>query len=63
MKPTITIIFSPDGSSKVETNGFTGKSCIDASKFLESEFGVSAVRIKPEFYHADTTQRIEQRQS
>lgn len=31
----ITIIVGPDGKTKVETHGFDGQSCVNASKFIE----------------------------
>jgi hypothetical protein len=36
---TIELIVSPDGTSKVETKGFTGSSCQQASRFLENALG------------------------
>lgn len=36
---TIELIVSPDGSSKVETKGFAGSNCQQASRFLESALG------------------------
>ena len=37
MNQTITIIVAPDGKTKVETNGFAGQSCRDASKFISPD--------------------------
>ena len=39
MKRIIEIIVSPEGKTAVETKGFTGSSCRDASKFLEDALG------------------------
>ncbi len=39
MKQIIEIIVSPKGEPRVETRGFTGSSCQDASKFLEQALG------------------------
>ena len=36
---TIEIIISPSGESRVETKGFAGSTCRDASRFLESALG------------------------
>mgnify|MGYP002626826558 CR=1 FL=1 len=36
---TIEIIVSPDGSTQIETKGFAGESCRDASRFLEESLG------------------------
>jgi len=54
MKTTILMTFSADGSSKVETKGVKGKSCMDATKFLETEFGSSAIKLKPDYYQQET---------
>jgi hypothetical protein len=35
----IEIIVSPTGETKLETKGFTGSSCRDASKFMEEALG------------------------
>ena len=32
-------VVSPDGQSRVETRGFVGSSCREASQFLESALG------------------------
>ncbi len=36
---TIELIVSPDGSSRVETKGFAGSDCQQASRFLEQALG------------------------
>ena len=36
---TIELIVSPDGSSRVETHGFVGSQCQQASRFLELALG------------------------
>ena len=35
----IEVIVSPTGETKIETKGFAGSSCRDASKFLEEALG------------------------
>ena len=48
---TIEIIVSPKGESRIETKGFVGNSCREASKFIESALGkTSTETLKPEFY-------------
>jgi hypothetical protein len=43
-----------NGASKIETKGFKGKSCMQASKFLEDALGTRADSIlKPEYYEFD----------
>ncbi len=51
MKKTIEIVVSPTGETKVETKGFTGGECRDASKFVEQALGQrTAEQLKGEFY-------------
>ena len=48
---SITIIVKPDGKAVVETTGFYGTSCKDASRFIEQALGKQqAETIKPEYY-------------
>ena len=39
MTQTIEVVVSPLGEVKVETKGFTGSSCRQASRFLEEALG------------------------
>ena len=39
---TITIVVSPDGETHVETQGFAGASCREASRALEQALGRQA---------------------
>ena len=39
MNRIIEIIVAPDGSSRLETKGFAGSSCLVASRFLEAALG------------------------
>ena len=55
---TIEITVSPRGETKIETRGFTGHSCREASKFLEQALGTrTAESLTPEFHQ---TPSIEQ---
>ncbi len=48
---TIEITVAPDGQSKVETKGFSGAQCRDASRFIETALGQSVKeQLKPEFH-------------
>ena len=48
---TIEITVSVKGETQVETKGFTGSECREASKFLESALGKAAGEtLKPEFH-------------
>jgi hypothetical protein len=47
----IEITISPRGETKVETRGFTGGACREASRFLEQALGQRASeQLTPEFY-------------
>jgi Protein of unknown function (DUF2997) len=55
---TIEVIITPDGKSRVETNGFTGSDCREASRFLEKALGQSThEQLKPEFHQVATKQQ------
>ena len=36
---TIEIVVSPEGKSRVETRGFAGSNCREASRFIEAALG------------------------
>lgn len=57
---TIEITVAPDGQSKVETKGFSGTQCQQASRFIEQALGAPVKeRLKPEFYvRAENTQQL-----
>ena len=59
----VEIIVDPKGNSKVETKGFSGSECVEASKFVEQALEKeTASRNTAEFYQSATTQnRIETR--
>lgn len=59
----ITADFGPDGSVKIEAHNFTGRSCEEATQFLEDALGVAGPRKKKaEYYKASrkavNTQRL-----
>ena len=55
---TIEIIVAPNGQSKVETKGFTGSECREASRFIEQALGLQTGEVlKAEFHQSATTQR------
>ena len=55
---TIEIIVAPNGQSKVETKGFTGSECRDASRFIEQAIGQLTNEIlKSEFHQTATAQQ------
>ena len=48
---TIEIIVTPKGESRVETKGFIGSECREASRFVESALGkMSSETLKPTFH-------------
>ena len=53
---TIEVIVSPNGQTRLETKGFAGSQCRDASKLLESALGkITEERLTAE-YHQTTTE-------
>ena len=51
MSRTIEVIISPDAVTRVEAKGFTGSSCLEATKFLEECLGETLSRqLKPEVH-------------
>jgi len=54
---TIEIIVDPQGNSQVQTKGFSGSSCLAASKFIEHALGQQTSQgTTPEFYAAQSVQ-------
>ncbi|WP_146458615.1 DUF2997 domain-containing protein [Rubripirellula tenax] len=61
---TIDVIVSPVGASRIETNGFTGDQCRQASAFLEQALGLAEnERLKAEFYKTEVRDHQQARQS
>ncbi len=59
MSKIIEIVISPEGRTTVQTSGFTGSACRDASKFLEVALGQRMSEdLTAEFYQ---TQQAKQR--
>jgi hypothetical protein len=58
MSRVIEVIVSPTGETTVQTKGYAGSDCLQASKFLEQALGVTtADRKSAEFYQTQTTQQ------
>ena len=59
----IEVIVSPTGQTRVQTKGFSGASCREASKSLEEALGHSIhEQLTAEFYQSATTEnRVEQK--
>jgi Protein of unknown function (DUF2997) len=62
MARIIEVVVSPQGAATVQTKGYSGGACLQASKFLEKALGVTTTDHKtPEFYQAaQNEQHIQQ---
>jgi hypothetical protein len=59
----IELIVSPKGETTLQTKGFAGGDCLNASKFLEQALGVSTADQKTsDFYQAALTEQQVQQQ-
>lgn len=62
MTKTIEIIVSPKGETSVQTKGFTGGACREASKFIEGTLGSrTGEQLTAEFHQTESI-RQENRQ-
>lgn len=53
MSRVIEIMIAPDGSSRIETLGFVGSGCREATRFIERALGQSlSQQLKAEFHQA-----------
>jgi hypothetical protein len=60
----IEIIVTPQGKTTVQTLGFTGASCRDASRFLEQALGErTSEYLTAEFHQAQSSQQQQQHQA
>lgn len=61
MKRTLVVIISPTGETKLETRGFVGASCREASAFLEQALGAKTdERLTAEFYQSTSMTQVQQ---
>jgi len=62
MPRIIEVTVSPTGEATVQTKGYSGAECVQASKFLEQALGAAAAEHKTaEFYQEATAeQRVSQ---
>jgi len=64
MSKIIEIIVSPKGETRVETKGFAGGECREASKFMEEALGKrQQERMTSEFYQAQSVAQGVRQQS
>ena len=59
----IEILVSPKGETTVQTKGFTGSSCQEASKLMEQALGAKASeQMTPEFYQHQSAGTVQNTQ-
>ncbi len=57
-QPIIEVFVSPQGETRVETKGFAGSSCRQASQFLEQALGAQASeQLTAEFYQQEAVKQ------
>ena len=54
MARIIEVIVSPTGETKIQTKGYAGSDCLQASKFLEQALGVTTAETKSSEYYQVT---------
>ncbi len=60
----IEITIASDGSTWVETQGFSGSTCREASRFVEQALGqVTAEALTSEYHQVEVAQPLDQRLS
>lgn len=60
MNQVIEVVISTTGEAKVETKGFTGATCREASQFLESALGTRSSEQLTSEYHLTTGTHVEE---
>ena len=62
MARIIEVVVSPTGETTVQTKGYAGADCLQASRFLEQALGVPTSERKTAEYHktADVQQQVQQ---
>ena len=53
MPRIIEVTVSPTGEVKLQTKGYSGNECLQASRFLEQALGVTASETKTAEFHAE----------
>jgi len=57
LSKTIEIIVAPNGESRVETKGFVGSECRQASRFVEQALGQQTdEQLKAEFHQSSSSE-------
>ena len=61
---TIEIIVTGEGKTSVQTKGFGGASCREASRFIEQAMGTPVGEtVTPEFYQSEELRQTQQQRS
>ena len=64
MSKTIEIIVTPEGKTTVQTRGFAGASCRDASRFIEQALGQRVTEdLTAEFHQSATVGQNQQQRT
>lgn len=64
MARIIEVVVSPAGEVTVQTKGYAGSTCLQASKFLEQALGIAASdRKTAEFYQTSSIEQHQELQS
>ena len=64
MNPTIEITIRPDGKTTIETKGFSGPSCRDATRLIETALGSRvSEQLNAEFFHNQNSSESEQQRA
>jgi hypothetical protein len=58
MNKTIEIIVTPEGRTTVQTIGFTGASCRDASRFVEQALGQRLSEQRTAEFHQQAAEQV-----
>lgn len=61
MKRTIEITVSTTGDVSIDTLGFKGSGCEQATKFLEEALGVASTKVKKPEYQQRNVDQIQQK--
>ena len=63
MSRIIEVVVSPQGETTIQTKGFAGSDCLQASKFLEQALGVTCQnQLTAEYYQASAAAQQEVKQ-
>jgi hypothetical protein len=64
MNKTIEVTIAPDGQTRVETKGFSGSECRQASEFLEKALGKqTGEQLTAEFHSEQQSRQSNQQQN